>query len=328
MKKIFTGLATFFFILSFLTQVQAEIIWQPVSVHSYNIGEHGGTMYFPGAVTNPDIDAPTWTNSGMVVPASTIDGTASASTVEDFIPPADSYIGDRGSALMYATSSGGVVTDGLGGLQNRAQTSISITGQSGGPGYFEGDENGIDVRQTVTSVLQQRFTVNENTSVFFSGILDGIVNFNEFNNTNSHYANYNLEGSAQVLQFVEGDPGVQTVQSINLNNDNREEEHLIQLVKDMEGKTVEYVLSSSLSLRTDVKNFRFLGSTINPSPPPMLLFNYESYDLSEPFLLGIDPDNPLIMTATLNQVPIPPSLLLMGSGLGGLFVIRRRFGRT
>ncbi|MBW2662893.1 MAG: hypothetical protein JRD93_13090, partial [Deltaproteobacteria bacterium] len=210
-------------------------------------------------------------------------------------------------------------------------TSISITGESGGVGHFNADENGIDVQQTVISSLQKRFSVDEDISVYFRGFLDGAVDFNAFENpdNSSHYANYELTGSAQISQIVDDGTGVQSIlPPISLNNDNREGEHLIQLVKQIEGKDVEYVLSTSLSLQTNVKNWKFLTPTLNPSPPPTLIYNYESYELSEPFLLGSDPDNPLIMTATLNQVPIPPSLLLMGSGLGGLFVIRRRFWRA
>ncbi|MCD4820545.1 MAG: hypothetical protein K8R11_00350, partial [Methanococcoides sp.] len=324
MKKKVTGLATFVFMLLFLTQAQAEIIWQDDTVFNYGISKNGGTFYYPGVVPNPNNpDTYNWPNDGTKLPAYTIGETASASTQESFNPDGQAI---RGSTVLYATSSGGVVTDGLGGLQNKAQTSILITGESGGVGLFNADENGIDVQQTVISSLQKRFSVDEDTSVYFRGFLDGAVDFAAFENpdNSSHYANYNLAGSAQISQIVDDGAGVQTtLPPISLNNDNREGEHLIQLVKEIEGKDVEYVLSTSLSLQTDVQNWRHWVAGI--PAPPYIEHHYESYELSGPFLLGIDPDNPLIMTATLNQVPIPPSLLLMGSGLGGLFVIRRRF---
>ena len=329
MKKIVTGLATFVFMLLFLTQVQAGIIWQDATGFNYGISKNGGTFYFPGVVPNPVTpDMNNWDNNGTKLPANAIGDTASASTQESFNPDgADS----RGSTALYATSSGGVVTGGLGGLQNKAQTSIGITGESGGAGHFNADENGIDVKQTVISSLQKRFSVDENTSVYFRGFLDGVVDFNAFENpdNSSHYATYNLAGSAQISQIVDDGTGVHaTLQLISLNNDNRESEHLIQLVKEIEGKAVEYVLSSSLSLQTNVKNWKYWVTFDWTRPPSFIAHHYESYELSEPFLLGSDPDNPLTMTATLNHVPIPPSLLLMGSGLGGLFVIRRRFWRT
>lgn len=329
MKKMVMGLATFFFMLLFLTQAQAGIIWQDDTVFNYNINNNGGSFYYPGVLPNSnDPYTYNWPNNGTKFPANTIDETASAYTQDSFNPDGEH---SRGSTVLYATSSGGVVTGGLGGLQNKAQTSISITGESGGAGHFNADENGIDVQQTVISSLQKRFTVDEDTWVYFRGFLDGAVDFATVENPNnsSHYANYELTGKAEISQIVEGVAGVEaTLPPISLNNDNREGEHLIQLVKQIEGKDVEYALSTSLSLQTNVKNWKFLMPTLNPSPPPTLIYNYESYELSEPFLLGSDPDNPLIMTATLNQVPIPPSLLLMGSGLGGLFVIRRRFWRA
>ena len=327
MKKIVTGLATFFFMLLFLTQVQAGIIWQDDTVFNYGISSNGGTFYYPDVEFDPNNpDTQHWPNEGSKYPANTIDGTALASTQDSFNPDgADS----RGSTVLYATSSGGVVTDGFGGLQNKAHTRISITGESGGAGHFNAGENGIDVQQTVISSLQKRFSVNEDTWVYFRGSLEGAVDFDAFDETSSHYANYDLTGSAQISQIVDDGAGVQTtLPPISLNIDNREGEHLIQLVKEIEGKAVEYVLSASLLLQTDVKNWKLLPPIFNPSPPPTFILPYESYELSEPFLLGSGPDNPLTMTTTLNQVPIPPSLLLMGSGLGGLFVIRRRFGRT
>lgn len=330
MKKIVTGLSTLFFMLLFLTQVQAGIIWDDdPTVFDYVIGNNGGSFYFPEVVPNPNNpNTYNWTNNGTKLPAYTIDETASAYTQESFNPDGQP---SRGSTILYATSGGGVVTDGFGGLQNKAQTSIFITGESGGMGHFNADENGIDVQQRVVSNLQKRFSVDEDMSVFFRGSLDGVVDFAAFENPNNsgHYATYELTGSAQISQIVDDGTGVQSIlPPIGLNNDNREGEHLIQLVKEIEGMAVEYVLSASLSLQTNVKNWKLLLPTLNPSPPPTLIYNYESYELSEPFLLGSGPDNPLTMTTTLNQVPIPPSLLLMGSGVGGLFVIRRRFGRT
>ena len=329
MKKMVMGLATFFFMLLFLTQAQAGIIWQDDTIFNYGISKNGGSFYYPGVALNPnDPYKYDWPNNGTKLPANAINETASASTQESFNPDGQP---SRGSTVLYATSGGGVATAGLGGLQNKAQTSIFITGESGGMGHFNANENGIDVQQTVISSLQKRFTVDEDTWVYFRGFLDGAVDFATFENPNnsSHYANYELTGKAEISQIVEGVAGVEaTLPPISLNNDNREGEHLIQLVKEIEGNAVEYVLSTSLLLNTYVKNWKFLQPTMNPSPPPMLIYNYESYELSEPLLLGSGPDNPLTMTATLNQVPIPPSLLLMGSGLGGLFVIRRRFWRT
>lgn len=327
MKKIVTGLATFVFMLLFLTQAQAGIIWQDDTVFNYGISKNGGSFYYPGVVPNPNSpDTYNWTNAGTKFHANAIGETASAYTQESFNPDGQD---SRGSTVLYATSSGGVVTSGLGGLQNKAQTSISITGESGGAGHFDANENGIDVEQTVISSLQKRFSVDEDTSVYFRGFLDGAVDFTAFENPDnkSHYATYELTGSAQISQIVDDGAGVQTtLPPISLNNDNREGEHLIQLVKEIEGKSVEYVLSTSLSLQTNVKNWKHWVTSI--PVPPFIVHNYESYELFEPFLLGSDPDNPLTMTTTLNQVPIPPSLLLMGSGLGGLFVIRRRFWRT
>ena len=329
MKKMVMGLATFFFMLLFLTQAQAGIIWENDTVFNYNISKNGGSFYYPGVVPNlNNPDTHNWTNNGTKLSADAINETTSASTQEYFSPDQPT---SRGYTGLFATSSGGVVTDGLGGLQNKAQTSIFITGESGGAGHFNADENGIDVQQTVISSLQKRFSVDEDMSVYFRGFLDGAVDFAAFEtpDNSSHYANYNLIGSAQISQIVDDGTGVQAIlPPISLNNDNREGEHLIQLVKQFEGKDVEYVLSTSLSLQTNVKNWKYWVSMDYTLPPPFLAHNYESYELSGPFLLGIDPDNPLIMTTTLNQVPIPPSLLLMGSGLGGLFVIRRRFGRT
>ena len=326
MKKIVMGLATFVFMLLFLTQAQAGIIWDNApTVYNYGISSNGGTFHFPGVA--PNINAPddyVWLNDGTKLHAYAINETASASTQESFNPDGEA---SRGSTVLYATSSGGVVTDGFGGLQNKAHTSILIAGESGGTGHFNANENGIDVGQRVISSLQRRFSVDEDISVYFRGSVDGEIDFAAFENpvNNSHYANYTLIGKAEIAQIVDDGTGVQSIlPPISLNNDNREDEHLIQLVKEIEGKAVEYVLSTSLSLETNVKNWKHWVTFI----PPNIIHNYESYELSQPFLLGIDPDNPLIMTATLNQVPIPPSLLLMGSGLGGLFVIRRRFGRT
>lgn len=329
MKKIVTCLATFVFMFLFLTQAQAEIIWQDDTVFNYGISKNGGTFYYPDIQFDPNSpDTQHWPNDGLKYFANTIDGTALASTQDSFNPDgADS----RGSTVLYATSSGGVVTDGLGGLQNKAHTRISITGESGGVDHFNADENGIGVEQTVISSLQKRFSVDEDISVYFRGSLDGAVDFAAFENftNSSHYARYDLTGNAIISQIVDDGSGVQaTLPSISLNNDNREGEHLIQLVKEIEGKAVEYVLSVSLSLDTEVKNWKTDGVEIVPIPYPHPVPIYKSYDLSGLFLLGSDPDNPLTMTTTLNQVPIPPSLLLMGSGLGGLFVIRRRFWRA
>jgi hypothetical protein len=96
----------------------------------------------------------------------------------------------------------------------------------------------------------------------------------------------------------------------------------VTLSPQINGNDVSYYqLTAALNISTDVQNYRQFDWYVHPDG----ISQYGDWLIGA---TGPDAGNPgstMALSATVSAAPIPGSVLLMLSGLGGLACIRRRF---
>jgi hypothetical protein len=147
--------------------------------------------------------------------------------------------------------------------------------------------------------------------------ITGSVNWTNSNNwdfgTNtaidpfSSYHDYQLIGVAEVIPLSVDGQQAGDIGRITLDNDTLSGSFQFDPIVDPD---IYYVLHLSLLLETRVGNVDPFFGIIG--------------DLPDELEIGTS-SNPLDMTASVSQVPIPSSVILLLSGIGGLVTIRRRF---
>ncbi len=300
MKKVIMAWGVIFLSVILCGPAQAAIEWDTVLVaNTYVITSQGGTFrYFS---SGPPVIPVYQNDQGALNDINT-------SEVAEYFGP---YPGE---AILYSQSSGGILPMG-----SQVQVYADITYTDGvSPNHFDTNTHGMNVSQHVTAQIVRKFTNPGDTPITIDLLAEftGAIDFESFNydyatgtvTNNDTYAYYVLNGTVSITEFVP-QSNSQTTWSVVLDNDTWSDT-LTDLVIHPASEDYYYFFSTTLTVDTFVKNWSS-GMT-----------GFCGFPLDGNFFIGSDPSNPLTLTAT---VPVPPSVLLLISGLGGLIFARRRF---
>lgn len=298
MKKIVTIMAVGVILLGF-SPAQAALTWlADYYEFNYDVSKNGGGFFnwtyghFQPSLV--DIDKVTNTGGGSGL----FTGTARGEV--------DGFAGIPGSMNMIGTARGESSSLGSSVYGSAAILPAGLT-----------SDHMVDVDQAVTSWISRRFTVDGPGLYTLSADLFGSVSFPIFGDPDSKYHGfYSVEGTVSIEAFKGSGGAITSLgavgETITLSDAFTHDDLDVELYKQIGGEDVFYQLAVVLNLTTDLQNF-----------------DWSSYmstgDISgfSEWLLG-EEGAPLQLSAEISQVPLPGSVLLLISGLGGLAVSRIR----
>jgi hypothetical protein len=189
---------------------------------------------------------------------------------------------------------------------------------------FQGSD-AIVGKQQPKADIRRNFYVTSDMTVTISGTLSGSINFTEQNydwttgkpiNALEPYYGYTITAKTELYTFsktmglISADPI-----KLEMNNNESTQTATMALVADPD---IYYLLRSDLYLDAKIKNNDAYYQ--NPVPLGDKVFEIGDWDANGPL-------DPLMLTSTITPLlhtPVPGSVLLLISGLAGLFTARRR----
>ena len=311
MKKITIVLAVGFVLLMF-TQTHAAIIWQEAHgggdyyQFAYSVNKNGGWFC--------DDSIPTAKN----VPASdiktNIPGMAGAYEIPASSSNSPYPLQGKIQMDAYAQGPDNGITP-ANGAEVKGYANITLSDQ------FNSD-HGVSVEQNVSTLVNRRFMVTGPGQYVLDGHLSGPADvndtFNSFLGGDFYGASWDLSGHATLDGFVLDENGMivsslDNVATFEFNNSDRDGNTPVDLIrKTVDGDDVMYGLTVYLEMETDLQNF---------NPQQGLMGDLTGMG---PFDVGTA-DLPFEVSASISQVPVPGSLVLLFSGLGSLVCLRRRY---
>jgi len=303
MKK-FLAIIGAFIILSSFSEAEASHTWDP-SYHSFNydIFSNGGDfIYNPTMYYKVEYIGTLSGGESLSSPA--------VSTNEGF----DESV--PGSMSLNGMAGGNLNVDDT--IVVEAYSGIDYASELNEQNHFNQDHHAVQVSQNILANIDRIFRVDTNSYCDLAASLAGLVDFDSFSNSATHYARYELTGRVSLQEFreeVEG--GVADRVELVLDNETRSGAiEGIPVFAPEQGNDIYYQLHAGLLLKTWVQNYDYAP--------------FKSHDLDGLFQLGDGIDDPLVLTAGISTraVPIPGTVFLLFSGLGGLTLMRRRFLKT
>ena len=315
MKKITIVLAVGFVLLMF-TQTHAAIIWQEA---------HGGGDYYQFAYSVNKNGG--WFCDDSIPMAKNVP----VSDIKTNIP------GSAGAYEIPASSSNSPwPLDGSGDANGKIQMDAYAQGPDNGITPANGAEvkgyanitlsqfnldHGVSVEQNVSSLVNRRFMVTGPGQYILDGLLSGPADvdetFNSFLGGSFYGASWDLSGRVSLDGFALEDglivSSIGNVATFEFNNFDRDGNTLVDLIrKTVDGDDVMYGLTVYLEMETNLQNFNpalgLMGDLTGMGP-----FDVGTVDL------------PFEVSASISQVPVPGSLVLLFSGLGSFVCLRRRY---
>ena len=202
------------------------------------------------------------------------------------------------------------------GSQVQVYTDITFSDGSSS-NHWDANTNAMNVSQDVVATIVRKFTNTGSApiTVDLTAEFTGTIDFDSFNYdyatdtiTNPDtYAYYILDGTASVTEFAP----IQGMTTFTANLDNSQwSDTFTDILINPDSDGTYYTLATTLTVNTFVKNW-----TVG-------MVGFQAFSLDGDFFIGGDSNDPFTMTAT---IPVPPSVFLLLSGLGGLVFARRRF---
>lgn len=300
--KRFLAIVGAIIMLSSFSEAEAGHIWE-ATYHSFNykIFQNGGEfIYSPSWYYNHDIGVSSGGECFSSPAVSTNEG------FDETVP---------GSMSLNGMAGGNLSGDDT--IVVRACAGIDYASELNEPNHFNTDHHAVQVHQNVLANIDKIFRVDTDGYCDVTASLAGLVNFDSFSTSDNLYARYELTGRVSLLEFREDiEGGVAGIVEFVLDNETRSGAiEGIPVFAPEVGNDIYYKMHAGLLLKTWVQN-------VDYTPP------FKSFELDGPFQLG--GDNPLVLTASMSTrtVPIPGTVFLLFSGLGGLTLMRRRFLRT
>jgi hypothetical protein len=300
MKKI-TYLATIILVFWVVAKAQADVVdwdWNQdgtvETYHQYNfqtIAVDGYLYSFPPFVSMP------MPQGGLQQWPLGQSGFSSTSQIGD-----SQLGGDLETKTMARGPLGG--NNPTDSLQVQGSSEINI-----GPGF---SGNGALIKNQLISFQTRRFLSKNDGDYLFKATLEGPpIAFDSFFESDTNQAWYQFKAEVALKELVLSLGNDVMSQDIvftqTLDDENRDWSGRYPLVTQRGGNTIAYELQVGLDITTHAQNLDqfFVDGT-----------------LSGPYQVGTAED-PLILTATV--VPIPGSVILLATGLGGLAAFRRRW---
>ena len=305
MKKTVLLVVAFGFVLLAFTQVHAAIIWQgEYDEFSYFVGDpENGTFYRepPDYCFLDDIS-----KTGV---KSSDNGNSYSSVVTKI----NKVRSATDNIITFKAGSNGMSPEN--GLMVQGYSTIDFHS-------FDHSNHGLSAEnQGVLSNITRRFTVNETGFYFFDASLMGPVSYSgSFDHSGvggPYYAQYFFSGKASIEAFkIDGFNLIYVgeVGSFTWDDETGEDSAVVRLDPKLESYDLLYQLGIALNINADLSNVNM--ETITPQPGGAPAFANSAF--------GTNGD-PLTVSASVTPVPIPGSLVLLFSGLGGLVVIPRRW---
>ncbi len=290
------------------TAAHAALVWDSVDstyllggppYSSYDVTKNGGEFY--------NWSIPYYhSEMGLVSPVKDINATAVGNTQVNY---------PSGASMSFDSQIGGGLTTS--GLSSNIATNIDHNNL--------GASDGVIVRMYLKSSLRRTFTSTEDTAATITAGYTGAVNFYEKNydwttssgdpiNVMDPFYGYKIETFTSVRTFDKSQGLIAFKPEIRLNNDQSNASFTMDLVSDPD---IYYVLTSYIIIQAELWN----------ADP--YFNNVEVLD-NQVFEIG-NWDNPasvdpLMFTSSVIPLntPVPGSLVLLLSGLGGLLTARRR----
>ncbi|MCK5543722.1 MAG: VPLPA-CTERM sorting domain-containing protein [Desulfobulbaceae bacterium] len=304
--KRFLAIVGAIIMLSSFSEAKAESVhtWEPTFIFDYDIADNGGDFWYMrnNYYHNDDI--------GILTGGESLSSPAEATNAQNF--------GGNPGSMTLTGMAGGNLNE-VDALVVETYAGIDYTSNLDEPKKFNATYNGVKVQQRILASIDRIFRVNTNGYCDLAASLDGPITFDTFEFLpDVSYAEYELKASVRLMEFRDdGGPGITDTVELVLNNDTRSgviED--IPIFTSTGGTDIYYGLHADILLKTWVQNFNY--------------DSFQSLDLSGQFQIGDGIDNPLMLTAGISTsaVPIPGTVVLLFSGLGGLTLMRRRFLRT
>lgn len=300
------------FLLLFATGAQAALIWDNIdsalpkggsAQATYNMPYNGGEFF----------------NFGTPFYLKSLRGNVPAiNNISDQLKGLNQQNYASGATATLTSLSGGSTLEN--GFYNTVGSTLNYSGFN--------ETDAMMIRQQPLSSSFRSFTATADGTATIEAEISDPTNFFVENfdwntgkpmNPMAPYFGYSVASTTEVISFSKTQGQISaTFQSIKLNNDTKTGTISMNLSSDPD---IYYVLRSSLTLNTYIYN-EMLGSAAAVIPLADQTFNIGEWINSEC-------TTPLALSSTVTMAtPIPGSLLLLLSGMGGMITFNRRLRKT
>lgn len=275
MRRMIVIFALFFLILPF-TSAGAGIVWEADYYQfRYAVDENGGIFFYaPAQYFNSNKD----TSAHYYDPTQGLDAAYDAVAAGNLVEFSSVSGEIRMNAMAQGPDQGISPPDGL---QVQAFTDVVPSGLDA--------SHGVQIRQQVISWISRRFAVDSDGTYTFDANLDGLVNFDTFDNGSTHHAFYSLVGSVSLEQIVIVGGAIVNIGTVagfpmSLDEAIRNQSLEAQLaVRNDQQQDLTYQLKIALTLQTDVSNLDLQSGTVAGT----LAGSFQLAAADAPFVLGV-----------------------------------------
>jgi hypothetical protein len=302
LKLTLTLIVLFFVAIIHINAANAAIIWDDYAFR-YAVDANSADVY------NVNIDrfAPQAVLEGSLPENSSLNSDPVNSRVDDAFLPSD----PTGLGLQFNAGAGGEhLLNGV-RIESYAETSTTSGGvlhpyAVGSPGI-----------QTVRAFSNRNFHVDGNQAAILSGMAGGDINDPGFSSPPFLRADYDWAGGIWLNEnvIIQGNPLLLDSQFIDFDylRINGPQQLLVNLrTQDSSGNPISYTLRTLLELDSLLLNYDFMEENQAGDIPIGELGSLGNFD------------NPLWIEASMEQVPIPGSIILLLSGAAAIVGLRKR----
>ncbi|MCP4114915.1 MAG: hypothetical protein GY737_05815 [Desulfobacteraceae bacterium] len=309
MKRLMTILTPLFLLAAAATPTHADIVWDEIE-SMYLGGGPARTSYMMNSNGAEFIDLSVgWVEYDLgVTPYVNNNPTKPNVSITQATYPSNA------TAYLKSQSSGALTSNGTSSF---VTTLLEHENFAGNDAIVAKQEPKVDIKRN--------FYVTSDMTITLSAAITGPINFTVQNydcstlrgiDVMDPYYGYTLTALTQVSTWSKKMGMIELPIKILMNNDTLSGSKTMKLVSDPD---IFYVFHTSLYLQSMVKNND--AFYVNPVALGDKVFEIGEWD-------GHESVNPLTLTSTVTPLlntPVPGSVLLLLSGLAGLFTARRRY---
>ena len=121
--------------------------------------------------------------------------------------------------------------------------------------------HGIDINQEVISWVSRKFSVNQSGEYSLSALLNGTVQFNDYENSSNDKALYEVSGEVIIEKIIDSD--IFTILILDLDELDSTVTENVLLENQTNGKSVSYRLKATLYLQSEIVNYDLNRNTVS-----------------------------------------------------------------